>query len=167
MVDQALIHKLNTIRMLIMDVDGTLTDGRIIIDDNGVESKSFNVKDGMGIIELKKVGVIPVVITGRKSQCVSIRCNELGIKDLYQGVENKKEIMPVLQQLYGISSDLIAYVGDDINDRGILESCGVKFAVNDATPSITEMADYVTERNGGEGAIREISDLILRYKDLR
>jgi len=149
------------IRYLVMDVDGTLTDGKIYIGSGGEIMKAFNIKDGLGIHEiLPKAGIEPVIITGRESEIVEIRCKELGIKHVYQGIGNK------LGHLLTITQDLssVAYIGDDINDLQVMSIIknegGLVGCPADAVREILDIADFVSSFCGGNGAVREFIDVI-------
>lgn len=150
------------IKMLIMDVDGTLTDGKVYIGPRGEEFKAFNIKDGLGIKLLKEKGVIPVIITGRNSKIVSVRANELGIEEVWQGVEDKLNTYHNLTEKYKINDQEVAFIGDDLNDLPLINKVGLSFSVADAVKAVREKADYVTKKNGGEGAVREAIEIILQ-----
>lgn len=150
------------IKYLVMDVDGTLTDGKIYMGDSGEIFKAFNIKDGCGINDiLKPRGVVPVIITGRESQILLNRCKELGIEEIHQGVSNK------IDKLRTITSNLgeVAYIGDDINDLScmipIKESGGIIGCPKDAAKKVVQLADFVSKRNGGDGAVREFIEWLL------
>ncbi|HHW11597.1 MAG TPA: HAD-IIIA family hydrolase [Firmicutes bacterium] len=147
--------------MLIMDVDGTLTDGKIYIGPQGEVFKAFNTKDGLGIKLLMDKGIIPVIITGRNSQIVLKRAEELGIEEIYQGVEDKLDIYRLLLEKYKLDPEEVAFIGDDLNDLPLLKMVGLSFCVADAVEAVREKVDYVTRLKGGEGAVREVIDLIL------
>lgn len=154
------------IKMLVMDVDGTLTDGKIYMGANGECLKVFNIKDGLGIREiLIPAGIIPVIITGRSSAILERRCQELGITELYQGVTNKTETMLDVLNKKKISFKDVAYIGDDLNDMDcmklIKESHGVVGCPNDAVKQIKEIADYICSLSGGEGAVREFIEYLI------
>lgn len=142
------------IKMLVMDVDGTLTDGKIYIGSQGEMMKAFNVKDGYGIVQLKDAKILPVIITGRKSEIVMQRAKELKITELYQGVENKLECLKQVADKYQINSQEIAYIGDDLNDLECMEYCGLTACPRDAMEKIKQKVDYVCEEDGGKGAVR-------------
>ena len=151
------------IKYFVMDVDGTLTDGKIYMSEAGELCKAFNVKDGYGIHNiLLQTGIVPVIITGRISDIVSKRCKELGISEVYQGVSNKIEV------LQGIESDLskVAYIGDDLNDiscmKLIKEAGGYVGCPLDAVSEVKKLADFVSEYKGGEGAVREFIEWLLK-----
>ncbi|MCT4619640.1 MAG: HAD-IIIA family hydrolase [Marinisporobacter sp.] len=159
---EQLKEKFSKIKLFIMDVDGTLTDGKIYLTHEGQEMKAFHVKDGMGIKILQKHGILPVVITGRTSNIVNIRAKELNISEIYQGVRIKLEIYKELKEKYHLKDENIAYIGDDLNDLEIMKQVGVKFAVGDAIEEIKEIADYVTNAKGGEGAVREAIEWMIK-----
>jgi len=148
-------------KMLVMDVDGTLTDGRLYYSADGEVMKAFDVKDGYGIVSYKKAGGIPVVITGRKSGIVEQRCAELGITEVYQGASEKLDVLKKAAQQHHISSEEIAYIGDDLNDLSCMEYCGFSACPRDAVDTIKNKVNYVCVHDGGRGAVREIVDLIL------
>lgn len=149
------------IKYLVMDVDGTLTDGKIYMSPSGEAIKVFNIKDGYGIHDiLIPNGILPVIITGRESQIVVNRCKELGITEIYQGVSNK------LLKLCSITDELgaVAYIGDDINDLRVMtavkEAGGVIGCPADAVKKVKDIADYVAVHDGGDGAVRDFIDWI-------
>ncbi|MDA3902237.1 MAG: HAD-IIIA family hydrolase [Desulfuromusa sp.] len=154
--------KLAKIKLLLLDVDGVLTDGLIIYDNQGNELKAFDVKDGHGLKMLQRAGFKVGIITGRSSDVVSRRARELGIEILYQGALNK--LGPYLEILsaQGLTDEQVAYAGDDVVDLPILRRVGFSATVADAVPDVFPFVDYVTSRPGGRGAVREISDLLLR-----
>ena len=149
------------IKMLVMDVDGTLTDGKIYIGENGEVMKAFNVKDGYGIVMAKKQGILPVIITGRKSKIVKERAKELGIEELYQGIEDKVEVLKEVAERKKILLEEIAYIGDDLNDLDCIKICGLTAAPNDAVCDVVKFVNYTCKCNGGNGAVREFIDYIL------
>ncbi len=149
------------IKMIILDVDGCMTNGSITFDENGVESKTFNVKDGLGITTWLKIGNDAVIITGRTSKIVERRAKELGIVHLFQGVKNKKEVLQNIMDVLGVDPQEVAVIGDDLNDIGMFEVASLGFAPADAHPSIKEKADVVLKAKGGEGAVREMIDTIV------
>ncbi len=150
------------IRLLLLDVDGVLTDGRIIYDNNGVESKAFNVRDGHGLKMLQRAGVRIGIITGRESAIVTHRAKELGIEFVYQGAKDKLVPYEQILDTTGFSDDQVAYVGDDVVDLPILLRVGCAFTVADASADVKPHVDYITNCCGGCGAVREICDMLLR-----
>lgn len=152
----------SAIRLLLLDVDGIMTDGRIVYDNNGVESKAFDVKDGHGIKLLQRAGIRVGIITGRQSEVVCLRARELGIEILYQGVKDK--IVPyreILEDLKLEDAD-VAYMGDDVVDLPVLRRVGFAATVADACEEVKPLVHFVTTRAGGRGAVREVCDLILK-----
>lgn len=146
---------MSNIKLLVMDVDGTLTDGRIYIGASGEMMKAFDVKDGYAIVNLKQKGILPVIITGRSSAIVSERAKELGIHDLYQGISNKLEQLKKVAQEYHCTSEEIAYIGDDLNDLECIEYCGLTACPADAVAEVKNKVNYICKADGGRGAIRE------------
>ena len=155
------------IKLIILDVDGTLTRGEIIIGSNGEELKAFNAKDGYLINNAgKKCGKEFAIITGRKSKIVDIRAGEIGIKYVYQGIKNKVEIYKKLKEELKLQDEEIAYMGDDLNDYTVMKLAGLKGAPEDACEEIREIADYVSSKKGGEGAVREFLEYLLKKENL-
>jgi 3-deoxy-D-manno-octulosonate 8-phosphate phosphatase (KDO 8-P phosphatase) len=150
------------VKLLILDVDGVLTDGRIVFDSNGVESKFFNVKDGHGIKLLQRAGMAVAIISGRKSQVVANRAAELGIAHLYQNALDKLVPYHDLLGKTGLRDDQVAYMGDDVIDLPLLRRVGFAAAPADAIPDVLNHVHYVTRSRGGWGAVREVCDLILK-----
>lgn len=146
------------IKLLVMDVDGTLTDGKIYMSDKGELIKAFNIKDGYGITHLKEKGVVPAIITGRSSTILENRCNELGITELHQGVEDKVKKLYIVCEKYHITPKQVAYIGDDLNDLDCMRVCRYTAAPADAVEEVRKSVDFVCKHNGGEGAVREFID---------
>lgn len=144
------------IKLFVMDVDGTLTDGSIFVGSNGEMIKAFNVKDGYGIARiLPKMGIIPVIITGRESEIVKRRAQELGITHLYQGVSDKLSVLKEIAFEAKVSPEEIAYIGDDLNDLECIEYCGATACPADSVTDVLREVDYICTANGGRGAVRE------------
>jgi 3-deoxy-D-manno-octulosonate 8-phosphate phosphatase (KDO 8-P phosphatase) len=152
---------LSNIRMLVMDVDGTLTDGKIYIGEHGEVFKAFNVKDGYRLNSLENDNIIPVIITGRNSAILSRRAAELNIREVHQGVDNKLEVLNEIICKYNLRYENIAYIGDDINDIECMEACCFKACPADAVQEVIQIVDYVCKSNGGDGAVRELIDLLI------
>lgn len=149
------------IKMLIMDVDGTMTDGKIYMGPQGEAMKAFSCLDGLGIAKLlPEMGVIPVIITGRSSQITANRAKELHIDHVYQGVADKLAVMERLAAQLGIAREEIAYIGDDLNDLACIQVCGLTACPADGSPDVQKIVDYVCNRNGGSGAVREFIDYL-------
>ncbi len=153
------------LRMLILDVDGVLTDGNIGYDTQGNEYRFFNVHDGYGLRLLREAGLILVIISGKISSIVSRRAKELGVKEVYLGVEKKIEVLGELLNKYKLTVPQVAAIGDDLLDLELLSQVGVAVAVANARPEVKKAAKYVTRLSGGAGAVRELADIILKTKD--
>ena len=160
------LNKLKKIKLLLLDVDGVLTDGGIIYHDNGAETKVFNVKDGLGIRLLLEAGIHLGIITGRRSNALSFRCKDLGINLIYDGVKNKIDVLDALLDQTGVSAEEVAFIGDDLPDLRLMKTIGLSIAVGDAHETILNNADMVTSANGGQGAVREVCETILKAKGL-
>ena len=153
---------LQHITTFIFDVDGVLTDGKLVTSPDGGETKSFHVHDGQGISFLHRAGISTAVITGRKSVALERRAAELGIEDVFQGNMNKMESLKILLEKFELSEEEVAYIGDDLPDLPVMIRVGVSAAVADARPEVREHATMVTEAPGGSGAVREFCDLLLK-----
>lgn len=149
------------IKLLVLDVDGTLTDGKIYMSANGELMKVFNIKDGYALAHLREYGIEPIIITGRTSEIVRRRCEELGITELHQGVNDKASCLKVICEKRGLSTNRCAYMGDDLNDIDCMTICGHKAAPADAMKAVREKVDFVCEARGGEGAVREYCDYLI------
>ncbi|MEK6703262.1 MAG: HAD-IIIA family hydrolase [Planctomycetota bacterium] len=152
------------IQMIVLDVDGVLTDGSIWVGQDGYELKRFHVRDGLGIKVWMKLGHQIAVISGRSSQAVQRRMEELGVSLVYQGIKDKQKCLSELMDRSGLSLAQIAYVGDDWPDLGVLKRVGYPIAVADAEGPVRKIAAYTTHRKGGEGAVREAIDHLLKGK---
>ena len=148
-------------RLLVLDVDGVLTDGRLHYDADGRESKSFHVRDGFGMKQAMRAGIAIAVISGRRSGAAAARMTELGIPHVLLGHEDKVAAFQDLLARLGIPADETACVGDDLPDLALLESCGLGIAVADAHPSVRAGAHWITDKPGGCGAVREVCDLLV------
>jgi 3-deoxy-D-manno-octulosonate 8-phosphate phosphatase (KDO 8-P phosphatase) len=155
-------EKASKIKLLLLDVDGVLTDGRITITDAGEEIKTFDVKDGFGIKALLAAGIEVALITGRKSQIVKYRADELGIDKVYQGITDKKSICKQLIKDMGLARHEVCSVGDDLPDMTMFSESGLRIAVADAAKEVCESADLTTKNKGGHGAVREVCELLLK-----
>ena len=160
--DEHLLNRIRRIKLLILDVDGVMTDGRIIIDDAGLESKHFDVRDGHGLKILMRYGIDVALLTGRKSRVVDHRAADLGITEVHQGIWNKREVFDDILRRRNLVAEETAYIGDDVVDVPLLRRVGFGVAVADACPEAIRAAGYVTEHSGGRGAVRETCEMILR-----
>jgi len=163
-LSKTLIEKIKRIKLLILDVDGVLTDGGIVYDDAGRETKVFYVKDGHGIKLLRAAGIDVAIITARTSKVVLHRAKELGIDTIYQKAMDKVEAFHEVIDKKGLLPDEVAYVGDDLVDLPILQRVGFSVAVSDSVEDIKDGVDWITTRPGGKGAVREVCELILKVQ---
>lgn len=152
------------VRLLVLDVDGVLTDGRLYYSDNGEELKAFNIKDGLGIKLLQKAGVAVAIITGRQSAIVTRRAGELGIQEVVQGREDKRQALQELSQRCGLHVDECAYMGDDLPDLGAIVAAGFGMTVADACAEVRSVADWQSKLSGGDGAVREACEFLLNAR---
>jgi len=158
---QDLLQKVGRIRLLVLDVDGVLTDGRLQYDAEGREGKSFHTRDGYGMRQLMDAGIPVAVVSGRPSRAAATRMAELGVEHVYLGCNDKLGALRKLSATLGIGLGQIACVGDDLPDLPMLEAAGLAIAVADAHPEILARADWRTGLGGGRGAVREVCDLLL------
>lgn len=154
--------RLKNIKLLLLDVDGVLTDGRIIFDSNGIESKFFNVKDGHGIKLVQRAGIEVGIVSGRSSQVVANRAAELGIDRVFQGSLDKLSVYRQILEDTGLDDARIAFMGDDIIDIPVMRRVGFAAAPADAVEEVLPHAHFVAKNRGGWGAVRELCDLILK-----
>ena len=164
-MDAALKQRASKIRMLVLDVDGVLTDGKLYFDHAGNEMKAFNTRDGLGMKALQRVGIEVAVITGRKSDAVAHRMNQLGIEHVYQGREDKLDAFLHLLETTGLDAEQVCFAGDDWIDLPVLIRVGLAVSVADAEDRVKQQAHWITRRNGGHGAVREICNLILEAQE--
>ena len=152
------------VKLFVMDVDGTLTDGKIYVGADGEMMKAFNVKDGYALIRCEEYGIRTAIITGKSSQIVENRAKTLKINDVFQGVKDKITVLENLVSKYGYEWSEVAYIGDDENDLECMKKCGYSACPFDSVKTVIETADYVCSHKGGEGAVREILDKIFAEK---
>jgi len=155
-----------SIELIVLDVDGTMTDSRITYSQDGDEIKSFNVKDGLAIVSWMKLGKKVAIITGRSSDIVKRRAKELRIEYFYQGVEDKLTQLEILSEKLNITLDNIAVIGDDLNDYKMLKAAKISFVPNDASEHVEKIATVVLMRRGGDGAVREMIEYLIAKEGL-
>jgi len=152
-----------SIELIVLDVDGTMTDSHITYSEDGDEIKSFNVKDGLAIVSWKKLGKQVAIITGRSSSIVARRAKELHIEHFYQGIHNKKEVLEALLEKLDLTMENVAAIGDDLNDLQMLRSAKISFVPRDASAYVDKIATVILSKKGGDGAVREmIEHLIIK-----
>ena len=155
---------LQRIRMVVMDVDGVMTDGKIIFGSDGTEYRNFHAHDGYGITRALNKGLLLAMISGKKSSVVELRAKKLGIKELYQNSDDKVATFIELKVKYGLLNREVCYIGDDEFDIPLLNYVGFSVAPKNALAQVRSRVDYVTQKDGGDGAVREVLDMILRAK---
>jgi len=155
-----------SIKLIVLDVDGTMTDSRITYSAAGDEIKSFNVKDGLAIASWRKLGRQVAIITGRESSIVARRAKELRIEHFYQGVKNKREVLESLLEKLDIRMEEVAAIGDDLNDLPMLKAAALSFVPRDASAYVDKIADVVLTKRGGEGAVREMIEYLIKKEGL-
>lgn len=163
-VPDEILKRAQKIKLLLMDCDGVLTDGSLYFSASGEELKVFNVRDGQGIVSWHRAGFQSGIISGRNSPIVNKRATELGIRFIKQSSKNKIEDFENIILDAGVSATETAFVGDDLPDIDLLKIVGLSFAVADAEEEVKASARYVTKANGGRGAVREITNLLLKWK---
>lgn len=156
-----LVERANDVRLLVLDVDGVLTDGRLYFSARGEEMKSFHVRDGSGIVQVLRSGLQVAVISGRQSRAVERRMAELGVTWIRQGVHDKLAALRELLDILGLGPQAVACIGDDTADLSLFEVVRLAIAVADAHTSVKSQAHFITQASGGQGAVREVCDLIL------
>ncbi|RJG50003.1 3-deoxy-manno-octulosonate-8-phosphatase KdsC [Motilimonas pumila] len=160
-ISLSVLRQFEQIKLLICDIDGVFSDGRIYMGNQGEELKAFHTRDGFGIKAVLNAGIDVAVITGRKSQIVHNRMSALGVPYIYQGQDNKDIAFQQLLQQLSVNADEVAYIGDDVIDLSVMNQVGLAVAVNDAHPLVVQQAHYQTNIKGGYGAVRECCDLLL------
>ncbi len=158
-------EKAAKIKLIFLDVDGVMTDGRIVMNARGEEIKSFNVKDGQGLKMLISSGVEAVLVSGRRSQVLEHRARDLGVEEVYQGVADKKALCKQLIVKKGLKKEEVCSMGDDLPDLAMFMESGLCIAVADAVKEVRAMADLITENKGGHGAVREACEWILKCQN--
>ncbi len=156
---------LREIRLFATDVDGVLTDGGMYYSESGDEWKKFNTRDGMGIKLLQKAGLITAIVTQERTRLVARRAEKLAIPEVHQGVLDKLSVIRDMAIRHGISLKHVAYIGDDVNDIEALKAVGLSASPADGLPQVLEVVDYVCRQKGGEGAVRELAEMILLSRD--
>lgn len=158
----SLIKKAKKIKLLLLDVDGVLTDGRIIYDSHGRDMKFFDVHDGQGVYVLKKAGIKTILITAKGSQAISPRARDMEVEAVFENISPKTAVLDKILKKYKVDLDEVCFVGDDLVDLCLMKKVGFPIAVFNAAPEIKEAASYITIKYGGRGAVREVAELILK-----
>ena len=153
------------IKVLLLDVDGVLTDGRIVYDSRGRDMKFFDVHDGLGVFVLKKAGIPTILITAKSSKAIKPRAKDMHVDAVFANIHPKSLVLEGILKKYNITSDEVCFVGDDLVDLCMMKKVGLPIAVFNAVPEIKQSAAYITLREGGRGAVREVAELILKAQD--
>ncbi|MBC2851591.1 HAD-IIIA family hydrolase [Cetobacterium sp. 8H] len=154
------------IKLIVLDVDGTLTDGKLYVSNSGDAMKAFNVKDGLGITQAIALGKEVVIITGKTSQIVTRRALELGIKEIHQGIKDKIGTLEAILKKRELDYSNVAYMGDDLIDLAVMKKSKLAGAPKDAVEEILNISDFISTKNGGDGAVREFIEYILKNENL-
>lgn len=161
-IDELLLEKARKIKLLLLDVDGVLTDGRIVYDSRGRDSKFFDVHDGMGVYLLKIAGIPTVLITAKGSGAIKPRARDMRVEAVFENISPKTAVLDKILKKYKITAEEVCFVGDDLVDLCLMKKVGFPAAVFNACPEIKQQAAYISLREGGRGAVREIAELILK-----
>ena len=157
-------RRLARIGLVILDVDGVLTDGRLYLGPDGSEWKAFHVHDGLALARAGRAGLAVAVVSGRRAEAVALRCRELGVAEIHQGVEDKVAVYETIRERHGRTDTEVAAMGDDLGDLPLLRRVGLAIAPADAVLEVRRAAHWVTHRAGGQGAVREALEAILRAR---
>ena len=161
-MEESLINKIKKIKILLLDVDGVLTDGRIIYDSRGRDSKFFDVHDGMGVYLLNQSGIPTVLITAKGSRAIKPRAKDMRIDIVFEDVSPKTSVLGKILNKYKVTPEELCFVGDDLVDLCLMKKVGLAVAVANGCPEVKKNAAYVTSKKGGRGAVREVAELILK-----
>jgi 3-deoxy-D-manno-octulosonate 8-phosphate phosphatase (KDO 8-P phosphatase) len=164
-IREELKARFRKVKLLLLDVDGVLTDGRIIYDSSGRDSKFFDVHDGLGVYCLHKFGINTVIITAKSSKTISPRSKDMRVAEVFADIFPKTAVLDKILKKYRVTKDEICFVGDDLVDLSLMRKIGLPVAVANASPDVKEAAVYVTDCRGGRGAVREVAELILKSQD--
>lgn len=160
-----IIDKAKKVKLLILDVDGVLTDGKIVLDESGKQLKFFDVQDGLGVVLLKRAGIKTIIISARYSRTVSLRAKDMQVFKIYQNSEDKLHTYKKILKQLKLNSTQTCFIGDELIDIPVLKRAGLSVAVANAAPEVKRVANYITKRKGGSGAVREVIELILKSQN--
>jgi len=161
-IDESILNKIKKIKVMLLDVDGVLTDGRIVYDSKGRDLKFFDVLDGLGVYLLKKSGIPTVLITAKNSRTIKHRAKDMKVDAVFSDVSPKTSVLEKILAKYKVDKDELCFIGDDLVDLGLMKQVGFGVAVANACAEIKGAADHITVKNGGRGAVREIVELVLK-----
>jgi len=160
-----LLEKAKKIKLLLLDVDGVLTDGRIIYDSSGRDMKFFDVHDGLGVYSLKKAGIKTILITAKGSWAIRPRARDMQVEAVFENISPKTSVLEKILKKYKVNTEEVCFVGDDLVDLCLMKKVGLPIAVFNAAPEIKQAAAYITLKHGGRGAVREVTELILKAQN--
>ncbi|MBU3958976.1 MAG: HAD-IIIA family hydrolase [Candidatus Omnitrophica bacterium] len=163
-MEESILNKAKKIKLLILDVDGVLTDGRIIYDCRGCDMKFFDVHDGLGVYLLKKAGIKTVLITAKGSRAIRPRARDMQVEAVFENISPKSAVLEKILKRHKVAMDEVCFVGDDLVDLCLMKRAGLAIAVFNAVADIKQASHYITAREGGRGAVREVAELILKAK---
>jgi len=161
-----LVAQASKIKLVAFDVDGVMTDGSLTFLEDGREIKTYNAKDGLGVVMLAKAGIITSIITARNNNVVKLRAEQIDIKELYMGQKNKVLALKELCEKYNLKTNEVAYMGDDLPDICVLKEVGLSCCPNDAVFEVKNVCNFISEKKGGRGAVRELCDFILKSQKI-
>ncbi|MCM8795643.1 MAG: HAD-IIIA family hydrolase [Candidatus Omnitrophica bacterium] len=164
-MDEIVLEKAKKVKLLLLDVDGVLTDGRIIYDSQGHDMKFFDVHDGLGVYLLKKGGIPTILITAKGSRAIRPRARDMQVDAIFENVSPKSSVLDKILKRYKVKAEEVCFMGDDLVDLCLMKKVGFAVAVFNACPEIKQSASYVTLREGGRGAVREVAELILKSQN--
>jgi 3-deoxy-D-manno-octulosonate 8-phosphate phosphatase (KDO 8-P phosphatase) len=164
-MDERIVALAKKVKLLLLDVDGVLTDGRIVYDSRGRDMKFFDVHDGLGAYMLKKSGIEVVLITAKGSRAIRPRARDMRVSAVFENIFPKSSALPKIMQRYNVTAEELCFVGDDLVDLSIMKRVGFPVAVFNAAPEIKQCASYITLRMGGRGAVREVAELLLKAQN--
>ena len=164
-MEEYILEKAKKVKLLLLDVDGVLTDGRIIYDSRGGDMKFFDVHDGLGVYLLKKAGIPTILITAKGSRAIRPRARDMRVEEVFENISPKTQALEKILKKYKVKVSEICFVGDDLVDLCLMKKVGFPVAVFNAAPEIKQVASYITLREGGRGAVREVTELILKSQD--
>jgi len=162
---EGLRDRVKKIKLLLLDVDGVLTDGRIVYDSRGHDMKFFDVHDGLGIYALRRVGIKTILITAKGSRAIKPRARDMQVEEVFENISPKTVVLNKILRKYKVKLDEVCFVGDDLVDLGLMKKVGFSVAVFNAVPEIKQAAHYISLKEGGRGAVREVAELILKSQD--
>ena len=164
-MEEYILEKAKKVKLLLLDVDGVLTDGCIIYDSRGHDMKFFDVHDGLGVSLLKKAGIPTILITAKGSRAIRPRARDMRVEEVFENISPKTQVLEKILKKYKVKVSEICFVGDDLVDLCLMKKVGFPVAVSNAAPEIKQVASYITLREGGRGAVREVTELILKSQD--